>query len=74
MKPPTGDLEGAGEVDVTTHAANQPLGNVELFWLPLGAGDRSRLVRWTGRVFEALVARRQHRPRCDLYLLVGGLP
>lgn len=41
--------------------------SVELFWLPLGAGDASRLVRWTGIAFEAIVARREHRPRCDLY-------
>ena len=41
--------------------------SVELFWLPLGAGDASRLVRWTGIVFEAIIARREHRPRCDLY-------
>jgi hypothetical protein len=36
-----------------------------LYWLPLGAGGRS--VRWNGRVFERLVALREHRPPCDLY-------
>jgi hypothetical protein len=41
--------------------------SVDLYWLPLGAGDGSHCVRWNGRVFEALVARHEHRGRCDLY-------
>ena len=40
-------------------------GHVVLYWLPLGAGGRS--VRWNGRLFEALVARHQHRAVRDLY-------
>ena len=38
---------------------------VDLYWIPLGAGGHS--VRFNGRVFEAVVAARQHRERCDLY-------
>jgi hypothetical protein len=38
---------------------------VDLYWLPLGAGGRS--VRLNGRVFEALSAGVQRRPRLDLY-------
>ncbi len=38
---------------------------VDLYWLPLGAGGHS--VRLNGRVFEAMVARRERRPPCDLY-------
>ena len=38
---------------------------VDLYWLPLGAGGRC--VRLNGRVFEALVARREHRRAADLY-------
>jgi hypothetical protein len=38
---------------------------VDLYWIPLGAG--ARCVRFNGRVFEAIEATRQHRPRCDLY-------
>ncbi len=38
---------------------------VDLFWLPLGAGGW--FVRWNGRVYERLLARRQHRPALDLY-------
>jgi hypothetical protein len=38
---------------------------VDLYWLPLGAGGHS--VRLNGRVFEALAARLEHRPPCDLY-------
>ena len=38
---------------------------IDLYWLPLGAGGHS--VRLNGRVFEALVAWLERRPRCDLY-------
>jgi len=38
---------------------------VDLYWLPLGAGGHS--VRLNGRVFEAVAARLQRRPACDLY-------
>jgi hypothetical protein len=38
---------------------------VDLYWLPLGAGGHC--VRWNGRIFEAIVARLQHRSRSDLY-------
>ena len=38
---------------------------VDLFWLPLGAGGH--FVRLNGRVYEALAARLQRRPACDLY-------
>ena len=38
---------------------------IDLSWIPLGAGGHS--VRFNGRVFEALAAARQRRPRCDLY-------
>jgi hypothetical protein len=44
-----------------------PTSSVDLYWLPLGAGDASRLVRWSGRAFEAIVARHQHRERRALY-------
>jgi hypothetical protein len=36
-----------------------------LYWLPLGAGGRS--VRWNGRIFEAIVARHEHRTVRALY-------
>jgi hypothetical protein len=38
---------------------------VDLYWLPLGAGGHS--VRLNGRIFEAVVARLEHRDRRDLY-------
>jgi hypothetical protein len=38
---------------------------VDLYWLPLGAGGHS--VRLNGRAFEAVVARYERRPSCDLY-------
>lgn len=40
---------------------------IELYWLPLGAGDASRSVRLSGRVYEALAARRDDRPARQLY-------
>jgi hypothetical protein len=40
-------------------------GNVDLYWLPLGAGGHC--VRWNGRTSEALVARHERREPCDLY-------
>ena len=41
--------------------------SVDLYWLPLGAGDSSRLVRWSGLAFEAITARHEHREPLDLY-------
>lgn len=41
------------------------MGSVDLFWLPLGAGGH--FVRWNGRLYEAVVARREGRPCRDLY-------
>ena len=38
---------------------------LDLHWIPLGAGGHS--VRYNGRVYEAIVARRHRRPRNDLY-------
>ncbi len=39
--------------------------SVMLYWLPLGSGGHS--VRWNGRIFEAIVARHEHRAVRDLY-------
>jgi hypothetical protein len=41
--------------------------SVDLFWLPLGAGDNTHCVRTNGRIFEAVTARYERRRRCDLY-------
>jgi hypothetical protein len=38
---------------------------VYLYWLPLGAGEH--VVRLSGRAYEAITARLQHRPPRDLY-------
>jgi hypothetical protein len=38
---------------------------VDLYWLPLGAGNV--VVRASGRFYEAILARRQHRDVRDLY-------
>ena len=41
--------------------------SVDLYWLPLGAGDAGRCVRFSGRLYEALVATQRHRAKSDLY-------
>jgi len=38
---------------------------VDLYWIPLGAGGH--VVRWNGKVYEAIKAFVEHRPRCALY-------
>ena len=38
---------------------------VDLYWLPLGAGGH--VVKWNGRMYEAMAARRDHRPRARLF-------
>ncbi|HEX8344914.1 MAG TPA: hypothetical protein VF657_09245 [Actinoplanes sp.] len=43
----------------------RPAAGVLLYWLPLGAGGH--FVRWNGRLYEAVTARRRHRPAADLY-------
>jgi hypothetical protein len=51
-------------------STGQPLpttASVDLYWLPLGAGDNTHCVRTNGRIFEWVTARSQHRERCDLY-------
>lgn len=48
-----------------SHRTGMPA-SVDLYWLPLGAGG-VRLVRWSGRLFEAIVARHEGRRPGDLY-------
>ncbi|MDO9379009.1 MAG: hypothetical protein Q7T56_09170 [Nocardioidaceae bacterium] len=45
---------------------------VDLYWLPLGAGGH--VVAWNGRVFEALVARRETVERADRERSLDGRP
>lgn len=40
---------------------------VDLYWIPLGAGAGGALVRWNGWLYEAISARRARRSRCGLY-------
>ena len=42
-------------------------GRVDLYWIPLGAGSTTSIVRWSGRLFEAGAARRARRQPKDLY-------
>src|SRR6476661_2324592 len=54
--------------------SDEPTGSVDLYWIPLGAG--AHVVRLTGKLFEAVSAFLQRRPRCDLYhsALVVNVP
>lgn len=47
---------------------------LDLFWIPLGAGDH--VVQTSGRIYESLLARLQHRSPSDLYhsALVAHVP
>jgi hypothetical protein len=58
---------------VDVRAAPEPTG-LDLYWIPLGAG--ARVVRTSGRIYESVAARLQHRTRSDLYhsALVARLP
>lgn len=46
---------------------NEGGAGIQLYWLPLGAGDNTHCVRINGGAFELLQAAYEHRPRCDLY-------
>ncbi len=41
--------------------------SVDLLWLPLGVGGRTPLVRWSGRAYEQLTARRNRRAPQQLF-------
>jgi hypothetical protein len=45
--------------------AAPPTAAVDLYWIPLGAGQH--VVRMSGKLFEAISARLQRRRACDLY-------
>jgi hypothetical protein len=49
----------------TTDEGLQPSASVDLYWIPLGAGQH--VVRLSGRLFEAISSRLQRRRPCDLY-------
>ena len=49
--------------DARTHAP--PSASLDLYWIPLGAGNR--VVQFSGRTFEAIAAKWGRRSPCDLY-------
>src|SRR3712207_225641 len=49
----------------TTTEPDSPVARVLVYWLPVGAGGH--VVRLNGRLYEALMAWREHRPGADLY-------
>jgi hypothetical protein len=52
---------------VSRQVVVQDTARVDLYWLPLGAGDAPHVVRWSGRAYEAIVARHEHREVCSLF-------
>jgi hypothetical protein len=55
---------GTQASEPTTHIGS-PSAAVDLYWIPLGAGQH--VVRWSGKLFEAISARLQRRSPCELY-------
>jgi hypothetical protein len=55
----------AGERAVAPNARREGEAGIHLYWLPVGAGGR--FVRLNGRVYEAVVALLERRPRLALY-------
>jgi hypothetical protein len=53
--------------DPTDSSSDSVASRIRLYWLPLGAGERTGIVSLSGRLYEALSARRAHRPRQALY-------
>jgi hypothetical protein len=49
----------------TTSGSGPRSAAVDLYWIPLGAGQH--VVRLSGKLFEAISARLQRRRSCDLY-------
>jgi hypothetical protein len=58
-------VKAAGGDSSAGNAGDQATAAVDLYWLPLGAGGH--FVRLNGRLYEAVAARLQRRPACDLY-------
>jgi len=49
-----------------TDESAPPSASVDLYWLPLGAGDNTHCVRTNGRIFEWVTARYEHREHLEL--------
>jgi hypothetical protein len=56
-----------GRAESAAIADRAPTDAVDLYWLPLGAGDNTHLVRVNGRAYEALLSAWQRRPARELY-------
>lgn len=52
---------------MTEYIERTETASVDLYWLPVGAGEAPGLVRWSGRLFESVVAGFERRERRDLY-------
>lgn len=51
---------------MSAHLSRESTASVQLYWLPLGAGDNTGCVRINGRLYETLAARLQGRDPCRL--------
>lgn len=52
---------------MSTQESGTPGAAVDLYWIPLGAGDASHCVRGNGRLYESMVARCERRRPLALY-------
>ncbi len=65
-RPPSDDAgSSAGNIEMTLDDHDLPVASVDLYWIPLGAGQH--VVRLSGQLFEAISARLQRRPSSALY-------
>jgi hypothetical protein len=53
-------------VSMTAATLDASPARIDLYWIPLGAGG-SGFVRRNGRIYEAIMARLEHRPPCAIY-------
>ncbi len=65
-------MRGLPSINASSNTPTRP--GLDLYWIPLGAGHH--VVRISGKIYEALSALVQRRPRCPLFhsALVATVP
>lgn len=63
--PGTDGTPTGGRAAAAVAPGGSPRSGLDLYWIPLGAGDL--IVQASGRIYESLMARHDHRAPCALY-------